>query len=93
MSIAIHVIKNRIRGLTWFGSLSYRRMKITYEKKVMLCPLCKHELEPMRYFGSKVFQKNPSKPDYVSNFWTSLYENGERVWFPAPDLKKPKYDW
>jgi hypothetical protein len=93
MSICVSVIKKRVQGLTWFGSLGYRRMKITYEKRVMLCPLCKHELEPMRYFGSKVFQKNSGKSDYVANFWSPLYENGELVWFSAPDLKKPKYDW
>jgi hypothetical protein len=86
VSIQASVIRKRARGLVWFGALSYRRMHITYEAKKMLCPHCQHELEPMRYFGSKIFQKDTRKSDYKSNFWTELYENGEKVWFPATDL-------
>jgi len=67
-------------------------MHITYEKRKMLCPLCQHELEPMRYFGKKVFQKDPNKSDYVANFWSPLYEDGEQVWFSAPDLQKFHFD-
>jgi hypothetical protein len=93
MSLSVSVIKQRVRGLVWTGSLAYRKMSLTYEKRVLLCPLCQHELEPVRYFGSKVFQKNTSKPDYVSNFWSPLYENGELVWYSAPDLQKFNCDW
>jgi hypothetical protein len=93
MSISVCVVKSRVRGFVWFGSLSYRRLHVTYESRKLLCPLCKHELEPARYFGLKVFQHNSMKSDYVANFWSPLEENGEVVWFLAPDLKKRQYDW
>lgn len=93
MSIQECVIKKRTRGLVWIGALSYRKMKITYESRKMLCPLCKHELEPHRYYGSHVFQLDSMKPDYKANFWSPLYENGELVWFSAPDLQNGGHDW
>jgi hypothetical protein len=93
MSISACVVKSRVRGFVWFGSLSYRRLHITYESRKLLCPLCKHELQPARYFGSKVFQHDPVKSDYKTNFWMPLKENGEIVWFLAPDLEKRIHDW
>jgi hypothetical protein len=93
MNILDTVVKIRVRGLVWTGVLSYRRMKITYEKKRMVCPLCKCDLVPHRYFGSYVFQFNPMKSDYRNNFWMPLKENGEVVWFVAPDLVKRKYEY
>jgi hypothetical protein len=93
MSISQSIVKTRCIGLRWTGSLAYRAMKITYEKRVMVCPHCKHELEPLRYFGSKVFQYDSTKPDYASNLWVDLYENGELVWFSAPELAKFRLEW
>jgi hypothetical protein len=93
MSISVCVVKSRVRGFVWFGSLSYRRLHITYESHKLLCPLCKHELESARYFGSKVFQHDPMKSDYKTNFWMPLKEKGETVWLLAPDLEKPNYYW
>ena len=93
MSISASALKSRVRGFVWFGSLSYRRLHITYESRKLLCPLCKHELEPARYVGSAVFQHNPMKSDYKANFWMPFKENGEVVWFLAPDLKRHSHDW
>ena len=93
MSISACVIRRRVRGFVWFGTLSSRRLHITYVTRKLLCPLCKHELEPARYFGSEVFQHNPMKSDYKTNFWMPLKENGEIVWFLAPDLRKYHCDW
>ena len=53
MSILACAVKSRVRGFVWFGSLSYRRLHITYESRKVLCPLCKHDLEPARYFGER----------------------------------------
>lgn len=93
MSISVSVVKSRVRGFVWFGSLSYRRLHITYESRKLLCPLCKHELEPARYFGSEVFQHDTMKRDYKTNFWMPFKENGEIVWFFSAELKKHQYDW
>ena len=59
---------------------------------LLIC-FCGFEPEPARYFGSKVFQHDPKKNDYKTNFWMPLKENGEIVWFLAPDLKKHQHDW
>jgi hypothetical protein len=88
MSISSCVVRSRVRGFVWFGSLSYRCLHITYESLKLLCPLCKHELEPARYFGSKVFQHDPMKSDYKTNFWMPLKENGEVVWVVSSDRKR-----
>lgn len=93
MSMSVSVVRKRVRGLTWFGALSYRRMHVTYEARKMVCPHCLHELEPLRYFGNIVFQTNPMKSDYVANHWVPLKENDEVVWFSAPDLERCHYDW
>jgi hypothetical protein len=93
MSISVSLVKSRVRGFVWFGSLSYRRLHITYESRKLLCPLCKHELEPARYYGTEVFQHDPMKSDYKTNFWMPLRENGEVVWVLAPNLKECKFDW
>jgi hypothetical protein len=81
MSIVISLARKfRVRSIVWFGRISYRKMKVTYEIRKILCPLCKHELEDARYFGSKVFQFDPSKTDYIAKGWLPLVEDGLVVW-------------
>jgi hypothetical protein len=68
----------------WFGRVSYRKMKITYEKRAVICPLCGHELEDATYFGSVVIQLDSRKSDYRAKFWMPLYEDGILVWQISP---------
>ena len=37
----------------WFGCCSYRKLKVTVEMKKHVCPICQHDMEKMRYLGSK----------------------------------------
>ena len=85
---AVCVVKSRVREFVLFGSLSCKRLHITHESRKLLCPLCKHALEPARHFGSMVFEHFPMKSDNKTNFWMPFKENGEVVWVPAPYLKK-----
>ena len=64
-------------------------MKMTYEKKEVCCPLCGHELEDARYFGSVVIQLDSRKPDYRAKMWMPLYENGILVW----QISSRRHDW
>jgi len=66
--------------VTWFGNCSYRRLKVTYEVRKMLCPLCLHELVDGDYLGSKVFAKDKNSADYVRDSWMPAVENGVAVW-------------
>ena len=85
MSVVIPLVKKKhSRTGVWFGRVSYRKMKITYEKRVVCCPLCGHELEGARYFGSVVIQLDSRKPDYRAKFWMPLYEDGIVVWQISP---------
>jgi len=48
---SINVKRVRFHCLTWFGNCSYRKLKVTPKKREELCPICKCELEKIRYFG------------------------------------------
>lgn len=65
----------RFHVATWFGTCSYRRLKVTREVRERLCPLCQHELVPVRYFGSRVFD-----PSEARSWLSPLVEDG-RVMF------------
>src|SRR3989304_4366189 len=69
----------------WFGCASYSRLKVTYEVRKMLCPLCLHDLEDGVYSGSKVFAKDKNALDYVRDSWMPLVEDGVVVWSAHPD--------
>jgi len=60
-------------------------MKVTYEIRKIICPLCKHELEDAYYFGSKFFQLDPTKIDYVGKGWLPIVEDGLEVWVISPE--------
>jgi hypothetical protein len=79
------VEKRRHRTLVWFGTCSYRKLKVTYEVREMLCPLCQHELEDAHYLGSAEFQFNVEAIDYQRNCWMPLHEDGLVVWVVSPE--------
>ena len=41
----------RFHVATWFGNVSYRKLKVTAEMRKAVCPICKHDLVKMRYIG------------------------------------------
>ena len=80
MSVFSITRKKHTRTGVWFGRVSYRKMKMTYEKVAVCCPLCGHELEDARYYGSAVIQTDSRKSDYIAKFWMPLKEDGIVVW-------------
>ena len=78
--LIVNTVRSRHVVVTWFGNCSYRRLKVTYEVRKMVCPLCLHELEDGRYFGSKVFALDKHAIDYVRDSWLPLFEDGREVW-------------
>jgi hypothetical protein len=81
------VVKSRHVVVTWFGNCSYRRLKVTYEVRKMVCPLCQHDLVDGVYFGDKVFAKDKNASDYVRDSWLPLLEGGREVWFVLPERR------
>ena len=75
-----NAVRSRHVVVTWFGNCSYRRLKVTYEIRKMVCPLCQHDLEDGLYFGDKVFAKDKNASDYVRDSWLPLLEDGREVW-------------
>lgn len=74
------VRKSRHSVIFWWGNCSYSRLKVTYEVRKMLCPLCQHELQDGEYTGNKVFAKDRKALDYVRDSWMPLVEDGREVW-------------
>lgn len=66
---------NRFHVATWFGICSYRKLKLTVEKREELCPICQHELVSISYFGSKRLNLNGEKDSFED-----YIEDGRVVW-------------
>ncbi|MCJ7632946.1 hypothetical protein MUP77_11215, partial [Candidatus Bathyarchaeota archaeon] len=71
--------KKHSRVVTWFGSVSYRKLKFTPEKKKELCPLCKHELIDVKYFGANWLAVQGSDK---RDTWEDYEEEGRPVFIP-----------
>ena len=91
MSLVDVVKRVRHVVVTWFGNCSYRRLKVTYEVRKMLCPLCQNELLDGEYSGSKVFAKDKNALDYVRDSWMPLLEDGVEVWRVVEDCVRKPY--
>lgn len=48
----------RFHIATWFGICSYRKLKVTVEMRKDVCPICKHDIVGIRYFGGKRLNLN-----------------------------------
>jgi len=71
---SIDVTKKRFHVATWFGVCSYRKLKVTVEKRKELCPICRHDVTDIDYHGIK--QLDLSKRESYEDFM----ENGRPVW-------------
>jgi hypothetical protein len=60
--------KRRFHVSTWFGCCSYRKLKVTVEKKKELCPICGEELEKLMYVGSLRIVKERGAVGYQASF-------------------------
>lgn len=87
----VNAVRSRHSVIFWWGNCSYSQLKVTYEVRKMLCPLCQHELVDVEYLGSKVFAKDRMALDYVRDSWLPLLENGVPVWrvVAESDRRKP----
>jgi len=85
---SIKVNAKRFHVATWFGVCSYRKLKVTVEKHEDLCPICRHELINIRYFGDKHFVLDGDSPDYRRDSFEDCEEDGQPVWV---ERVKPRY--
>jgi hypothetical protein len=70
----------RFHVASWFGVCSYRKLKVTVEKRKDLCPICQHDLGAIRYFGVKRIVFDRSSSSYRRDSFEDLEEDGRVVW-------------
>lgn len=73
--------KKRFHVARWWGVCSYRKLKLTPEKRVELCPVCKHELKWIKYCGKTSFVTDRSSFFYEREFYADYLEDGLPAWF------------
>ena len=77
---SIKVGVKRFHVSTWFGSCSYRKLKVTPKIKKDVCPICGEELERLRYSGKKSFICDRTAEGYKQDTFEDLCEDGVVVW-------------
>jgi hypothetical protein len=81
--------KKRFHIATWFGVCSYRKLKVTSEKRKELCPIFQHELVDIKYVGKACVIKHKDDPDYSrDSFENFLDEHGHVRWIEAPKWRR-----
>ena len=58
----------RPHACVWFGACSYRKLKVTVEKRKDLCPICSGELVKLHYLGVRPIVKERDASGYVGSF-------------------------
>ena len=71
----------RCHVATWFGVCSYRKLKVTVEKKKDLCPICGEELVRLHYIGVQRIVRERGEHGYVCSFVDDLVDvDGSPNW-------------
>jgi len=71
----------RFHVYTYFGVVSYRKLKVTVEKREDLCSICKHDLVKVRYFGGECICHDRGSSEYRFEGCLSYYDDhGNCVW-------------
>lgn len=81
---SIDVSKRRFHVATWFGVCSYRKLKVTPEKRKDLCPICQEDLEKLFHVGVRRIVKVKGQCGYVGSFLDDVFdEDGRANWVLA----------
>jgi hypothetical protein len=73
----------RFHVATWFGVCSYRKLKVTYEKEKLLCPICQRECVALRYCGCQHIETEKYSWDFKPNLFLPMNEGHGDVWVEA----------
>lgn len=69
----------RFRVLTYWGCMSYRKLKVTHKRVKRLCPLCHFELKAFRYNGSDALVLSFMKWGICGEFYDKLVDGKGRT--------------
>jgi hypothetical protein len=89
---SVKVNSVRFHVASWFGVCSYRKLKVTVEKRKDVCPICQHDLIGIRYFGVKRFVLNFNSFDYVRDSVEDYEEDGRVVWVESVKCRSGNYE-
>jgi hypothetical protein len=78
---SVKVGVKRFHVATWWGVVSYRKLKVSAEFKKRVCPICSHELVPLRYVGNERIVLDKWSPLFKKEFYADLFEGDKQVWF------------
>jgi len=78
-------IKHGYHSVTWFGDLSYSKLKVEEEQNPDVCPLCSAKLRPIYYYG--LFANVPPPEMAVEMY---LDPEGWHILEPKPFFKESK---
>jgi len=86
---SIDMTKKRYHVVIWFGVCSYRKLKLTKEKRKKLCPICGSALKKLRYIGDKLrlwkaYGLNREECKERESF-EDFIEDGREVWMEKED--------
>ena len=76
----VDLTKKRFKVATYFGCISYRKLKVTEEMKHAVCPCCKHDLDKLRYVGNREFCHDRNSPNFRREAFDPHWEGGIVVW-------------
>lgn len=77
---SVKVGVSRFHIATWFGNCSYRKLKVTIEKRKEVCPICQHDLVALRYFGNRCFVYTRDSIEYQHYEFCDMNEGQGDVW-------------
>jgi hypothetical protein len=77
---SIKVGVERFHVTTWFGTMSYRKLKVVYKKEHLKCPICGSFCVALCYLGNQHIETDRCSWDFKANLFLPLIEDGREVW-------------
>jgi RNA polymerase subunit RPABC4/transcription elongation factor Spt4 len=76
---SMRVNTKRSQVVTWFGTCSYRKLKVEVKEYKAVCPICQKDLMNKRYSGGKVIVVNRNSSEFKSHVFMDAVEDGVEV--------------
>lgn len=89
------IIKNvkRFHAYTYYGNVSYRKLKVTVELRKAVCRICNHDLVWIRYHGDKAIVTDRNSPFYERMSFEDIEEGGLTVYVESPKRCSGRYKY
>jgi hypothetical protein len=76
---SMRVNTKRSQVVTWFGTCSYRKLKVLVKENKPVCPICGEELVRLLYSGRFVIVVNRNSHEFKSELFMDAVEDGVEV--------------